>query len=57
MKKIIGILLLFLLWNNLSLAKIINIENKVTLNVPENFNYIRVNTDDVADYYADFFGA
>ena len=57
MKKIIGILLLFLLWNNLSLAKIINIENKVTLNVPENFNYIKVNTDDVADYYADFFGA
>ena len=57
MKKIIGILLLFLLWNNLSLAKIINIENKVTLNVQENFNYIRVNTDDVADYYADFFGA
>ena len=57
MKKIIGILLLFLLWNNLSLAKTINIENKVTLNVPENFNYIRVNTDDVADYYADFFGA
>jgi len=57
MKKIIGILLLFLLWNNLSLAKTINIENKVTLNVPENFNYIKVNTDDVADYYADFFGA
>ena len=57
MKKIIGILLLFLLWNNLSLAKTINIENKVTLNVPENFNYIRVNTDDVANYYADFFGA
>ena len=57
MKKIIGILLLFLLWNNLSLAKTINIENKVTLNVPENFNYIKVNTDDVANYYADFFGA
>ena len=57
MKKIIGILLLFLLCNNLSLAKTINIENKVTLNVPENFNYIKVNTDDVADYYADFFGA
>ena len=57
MKKIIGILLLFLLWNNLSLAKIINIENKVTLNVPENFNYIKVNPEEVADYYADFFGA
>ena len=57
MKKIIGILLLFLLCNNLSLAKTINIENKVTLNVPENFNYIKVNPEDVADYYADFFGA
>ena len=57
MKKIIGILLLFLLWNNLSLAKTINIENKVTLNVPENFNYIKVNPEEVADYYADFFGA
>jgi len=57
MKKIIGILLLFLLWNNLSSAKTINIENKVFLNVPENFNYIKVNLNDVADYYADFFGA
>ena len=56
MKKIIGILLIIFLWNNLSLAKTINIENKVTLNVPENFNYIKVNPDEVADYYADFFG-
>ncbi|WP_440653256.1 SHOCT domain-containing protein [Candidatus Pelagibacter sp. HIMB1542] len=56
MKKILGILLIFFLWNNLSLAKTINIENKVTLNVPENFNYIKVNPDEVADYYADFFG-
>ena len=57
MKKIIGILFLFFLWNNFSLAKTINIENKVTLNVPENFNYIKVNPEEVADYYADFFGA
>ena len=57
MKKIIGILFLFFLSNNFSLAKTINIENKVSLNVPENFNYIKVNPDQVADYYADFFSA
>ena len=57
MKKIIGILFLFFLLNNFSLAKTINIENKVSLNVLENFNYIKVNPDEVADYYADFFSA
>jgi len=57
MKKIIGILFLFFLLNNFSLAKTINIENKVSLNVLENFNYIKVNPDEVADYYTDFFNA
>ena len=40
-----------------SFAKTINIENKVSLNVPENFTYIKVNPNEVADYYADFFSA
>ena len=57
MKKIIGILFLFLFWNNFSFAKTINIEDKILLNVPENFNYIKLETDEVADYYEEFFGS
>ena len=57
MKKIIGILFLFLFWNNFSFAKTINIEDKILLNVPENFNYIKLETDEVADYYDEFFGS
>ena len=57
MKKIIGILFLFLFWNNFSFAKTINIEDKILLNVPENFNYIKLETDEVADYYQEFFSS
>ena len=57
MKKIIGILFLFLFWNNFSFAKTINIEDKILLNVPENFNYIKLETDEVADYYEEFFSS
>ena len=55
MKKLLGILVLVLFWCHNSFAKTINIENKVLLNVPENFNYIKIDADDVADYYEDFF--
>jgi len=57
MKKIIGILFLFLFWNNFSSAKTINIEDKILLNVPENFNYIKLETDEVADYYEEIFSS
>ncbi len=57
MKKIIEILFLFLFWNNFSFAKTINIEDKILLNVPENFNYIKLETDEVADYYDEFFSS
>ena len=57
MKKIIAILFLFLFWNNFSFAKTINIEDKISLNVPENFNYIKLETDEVADYYDEFFSS
>ena len=57
MKKIIGILFLFLFWNNFSFAKTINIEDKILLNVPENFNYFKLETDEVADYYDEFFSS
>ena len=57
MKKIIGILFLFLFWINFSFAKTINIEDKILLNVPENFNYIKLETDEVADYYEEFFSS
>jgi len=56
-KKILGILILVLFCCHSSLAKTINIENKVFLNVPENFNYIRINGDEIAEYYEDFFSS
>jgi len=57
MKKLLGILVLGLLWCNTSFAKTINIENKILLNVPENFNYIKIDADEVADYYEEFFSS
>ena len=36
-------------------AKKINIEDKISLNVPENFSYIKLEADEVADYYEEFF--
>ena len=57
MKKIIWILFLFFFGNNFSFAKTINIEDKILLNVPENFNYIKLETDEVADYYKEFFSS
>ena len=57
MKKLLGIVVLGLLWCNTSFAKTINIENKILLNVPENFNYIKIEADEVADYYEEFFSS
>jgi hypothetical protein len=57
MKKLLGILVLGLLWCNTSFAKTINIENKILLNVPENFNYIKIDADEIADYYEEFFSS
>ena len=42
MKKLIGILVLGLLWCNLGFSKIINIENRVRLEVPNNYEYIEL---------------
>ncbi len=56
MKKLI-LIFFFSFFISHSSAKTINIENKVSLNIQENFTYIKVNPDKVADYYADFFGA
>ena len=48
---------LCLLLSHNSFAKTINIDDKILLNVPENFNYIKIETDQVADYYAEFFSS
>ena len=48
---------LCLLLSHNSFAKTINIDDKILLNVPENFNYIKIETDEVADYYAEFFSS
>ena len=53
----LGIVVLSLLMAHNSFAKTINIEDKILLNVPENFNYIKIETDEVADYYAEFFSS
>ena len=57
MKKLLGIVVLGLLSAYNSFAKTINIEDKILLNVPENFNYIKIETNEVADYYAEFFSS
>ena len=57
MKKLLGIVVLCLLLSHNSFAKTINIDNKILLNVPENFNYIKIEADKVADYYAEFFSS
>ena len=57
MKKLLGIVVLGLLLCHNSFAKTINIENKILLNVPENFNYIKIEADEVADYYEEFFSS
>ena len=55
MKKFLGILILSLLVSQTSFAKIINIENKLELNVPDNFNYVKV--DEYNEYFDEFFEA
>ncbi len=57
MKKLLWIVVLSLLWCHNSFAKTINIENKILLNVPENFNYIKIDTDEIAEYYEEFFSS
>ena len=57
MKKLLGIVVLGLLLSHNSFAKTINIDDKILLNVPENFNYIKIETDELADYYAEFFSS
>ena len=50
-------MVLGLLVCNITFAKTINIDDKILLNVPENFNYIKIEIDEVADYYAEFFSS
>jgi len=57
MKKFLGIAVLCFLFSYNSFAKTINIDDKILLRVPENFNYIKIETDEVADYYAEFFSS
>ena len=57
MKKLLAIVVLGLLMAHNSFAKTINIEDKILLNVPENFSYIKLEVDEVAEYYEDFFSS
>ena len=55
--KKLFIIIISILFSSYSFAKIINIEDKISLNVPENFNSIKIEADEVAEYYTDFFGS
>jgi len=57
MKKLLGIVVLGLLMAHNSFAKTINIEDKILLNVQENFSYIKLEADEAADYYEEFFSS
>ena len=57
MKKLLGIVVLGLLICNITFAKTINIDDKILLKVPENFNYIKIETDEIADYYEEIFSS
>ena len=54
-KKLLGILVLGLLLPCIAISKTINIENRVKLNVPDNFNYVKVDT--YSDLFEGFFDA
>jgi len=54
MKKLLEIIFLYFLMSHNSFAKTINIEDKILLNVPENFSYIKLEADQTADYYKEF---
>jgi hypothetical protein len=55
MNKILGIVVLSLLLPCIAISKTINIENRVKLNVPDNFNYVKVDT--FSDLFEGFFDA
>ncbi len=57
MKKILLIVILGFFLSVNAYSKIINIENKILLNVPENFKYIKLEAEEAADYYEDFFSS
>ena len=54
-KKLLGIIVLGLLLPCIAISKTINIENRVKLNVPDNFNYVKVDT--YSDLFEGFFDA
>jgi hypothetical protein len=55
MNKILWIVVLGLLLPCIAISKTINIENRVKLNVPDNFNYVKVDT--YSDLFEGFFDA
>ena len=55
MRKFLGIVVMCFLLSGNVYAKTINIEDKILLNVPENFSYIKLELDEAADYYEEFF--
>ena len=53
MKKLLRITVIGFFLSGIAIAKTINIENRVQLNVPDNFNYIKI--DNYSEYFQEFF--
>ena len=49
MKKLLGIIVLGLLWCNALPAKILNIENKIQIEVPSSHKFIRYNNEEITE--------
>jgi hypothetical protein len=49
MKKILGIIVLGLFWCNTLSAKILNIENKIQIEVPSSHKFIRYNNEEITE--------
>jgi len=56
-KKLLRIMVVAFLMSSNVYAKTINIEDKILLNVPENFSSIKLEADEAADYYKEFFSS
>jgi hypothetical protein len=54
MKKLLGILVLGLLWCNVLPAKILNIENKIQIEVPSSHKFIKYDNEEVREPIEEF---
>ena len=54
MKKLLGIVVLGLLWCNILPAKILNIENKIQIEVPSSHKFIKYDNEEIIEFIEEF---